>query len=119
MKAGNPRSLPRIQQRAHLGLTENPVPRRRLSTFLAALLTAVMVRIRDSTGLAPPPHIFTTEEVHWLSPELENEFDGMITIEEPAEPDEVSHQPPEASASRRGPLRAVRRLFARMMRGRG
>ena len=95
------------------------MPRRRLSTFLAALLTAVMVRIRDSTGLAPPPHIFTTEEVHWPSPELENEFDGMITIEEPVEPDEVSHQPPEASASRRGPLRAVRRLFARMMRGRG
>ena len=90
--------------------------RRRLSTFLAALLTAVMVGIRDSTGLAPPPHIFTTEEVHWLSPELENEFDDVITIEEPAGPDEVSEPPPAASSSRRGPLRAVRRLLARMMR---
>ncbi len=90
--------------------------RRRLSTFLAALLTAVMVGIRDSTGLAPPPHIFTTEEVHWLSPELDNELDGMITIAESAEPDEVTYQPPAASASRRGPLHAARTLLARMMR---
>jgi len=90
--------------------------RRRLSTFLAALLTAVMVGIRDSTGLAPPPYVFKTEEVHWLSPELENEFDGMVTIEEPAEPDEVASQTPAASPSRRRPFRAVRRLLARMMR---
>lgn len=90
--------------------------RRRMSTFLAALITAVMVGIRDSTGLAPPPPLFVTEEVHWLSPELDNELDGMITIAESAEADEMKYQPPAASASRRGPLRTVRTLLARMMR---
>ena len=73
---------------------------------------------RDFLSAATPSRV-TRMIRRGLSPELENEFDGMITIEEPVEPDEVSHQPPEASASRRGPLRAVRRLFPRMMRGRG
>ncbi len=90
--------------------------RRSVSTFLAALLTALMVGMRDSTGLAPPPPLFITEEVHWLSPELDDELDGMITFEESPEPDEVKYEPPAASAAGRGPLRAVRALLARMMR---
>jgi hypothetical protein len=34
-------------------------------------MVAVMVGIRESTGTAPPPPIFVTERVEWLSPELD------------------------------------------------
>ena len=88
--------------------------RRKLSTVLAALVAAVMIGIRDSTGLAPPPPIFVAEEVHWLSPELDDELDGMVTIAESAEHHEVRTRPLGVSASRR----SIRALLSRMIRRR-
>jgi len=49
------------------------VSRRSLPALLAAMMTAVMIGIRDSTGLAPPPPLLPVEEIHWLSPELEGD----------------------------------------------
>lgn len=44
---------------------------------MAAMLAAMMIGMRDATGLAPP--LFVSEEVHWLSPEREGDLELEIT----------------------------------------
>lgn len=70
----------------------------RLRRILTSLGVAVMVGLRESTGLAPPPPKLVTEEVEWLSPEPEQNdgLDGLLGSPDPCEP------PP------RSPVRAAR-----------
>ena len=56
---------------------------RRLSTLATAALFAVMVGIRESTGLAPPPPTLSTEEVAWLSPERPDAGGFYVVFEDP------------------------------------
>lgn len=60
----------------------------RLRRILTSLGVAVMVGLRESTGLAPPPPKLVTEEVEWLSPEPEQDdgLDGLLGSPGPYEP---------------------------------
>lgn len=66
--------------------------RRSVPAFLIAMTVAVMVGIREATGLAPPPPTLSNEEVVWLSPEREGD-PGLFVVFEDPEPEAV-----EASA---------------------
>jgi hypothetical protein len=57
--------------------------RRSISTILVTLVVAMMVGLREATGTAPPPPTLSTEEIVWLSPELENDLDGLVVFEDP------------------------------------
>ena len=47
--------------------------RRSVSTLLITAMVAMMVGMREATGIGPPPPTLTTEEIEWLSPEPEND----------------------------------------------
>ena len=57
--------------------------RRNISTILITLTVAVMVGIREATGLAPPPPTLGTEEVVWLAPERDGDAGLFIVLEDP------------------------------------
>ena len=82
--------------------------RRSISTLFLSLLVAVMVGIRESTGLAPPPPMLGTEEIEWLSPEREDNPGLFIVFEDP-EPT-VAPTTPEAPR-RAGALHRLLALF--------
>ncbi len=88
--------------------------KRTVSTFLAALLTAMMFGMRDATGMAPPPPLFVTEEIHWLSPELDGDPDTSVSFADPdsSEATEAVDVPP---AVEREPVSSAWRWLARIM----
>ncbi|MEM7414412.1 MAG: hypothetical protein AAF389_02880 [Gemmatimonadota bacterium] len=74
--------------------------RRSMRAVAAAALFGVMVGIRESTGLAPPPPTLTTERVEWLSPDRPDAGGFFLVLEDPevtdADPVEVSARKPSA-----------------------
>ena len=84
--------------------------RRGLSTFLMAVMVAVMVGLREATGMAPPPPVLGTEEIHWLAPDLDDDPPFELVLPE-ADHAMLDVAPSEAPAQRRGALHAVRRFL--------
>lgn len=92
--------------------------RRSLSAMLATLMVAVMLGVRDAAGLAPPLPTTSTEEIHWLSPGLEDELDLDVVIAESEEALEVGEDRPVLDKADRGLAFTTRRFFSRLF-GRG
>lgn len=80
---------------------------RRLSSLLMSMIVAVMVGIRESTGLAPPPPLLITEEIEWLSPGSDDEPEADVYFQDP-EP--IVARPDHEEDSGRE-LDLLRRLF--------
>lgn len=86
--------------------------RRGPKAFLMTVIVALMVGLRESTGLAPPPPILVTERVEWLSPESEKETPPVFL----GEPGAVLHRTEQRTSSpRKGDL--LRRTAAFVLRG--
>ena len=87
--------------------------RRNITTFLISMTVAVMVGIREATGLAPPPPTLGSEEVVWLSPERDGDPGIFVVLEDPepqtTEPLVRSPQQPRVSL--------LARVFGRLGRG--
>ena len=86
---------------------------RRLSTLATAALFAVMVGVRESTGLAPPPPTLSTEEIEWLSPERPDAGGFYVVFENP----EIA----ETSVTERSerPSGLFKRILGSVLRSRG
>ncbi len=87
--------------------------RRGFSTLAVSLVVAVMVGVRESTGLAPPPPTLMTEEIEWLSPERPDAGGFYVVYEDP-EPmeSEGAAPPPRVRTGRLG--RWMRALAPRL-----
>ena len=90
--------------------------RRSVSTLLITAIVAVMVGIRDATGIGPPPPTLSTEEIEWLSPERENDPGLLVVLEEPAPVEARVESDPEVGT--RPALFEWARTFFRTIGGR-
>ena len=89
--------------------------RRSLSTILATLIVAVMVGVREASGIAPPPPTLSTEEIEWLSPELDHDLEFMVVIEDPGQFPPIV-QPEAVPVSDRSLMGAAKAMVRRMLR---
>ena len=90
--------------------------RRSLWTFLMALVVSVMVGLREATGIGPPPPTLSTEEIHWLSPELDNDPGMDIVISDDAPLPDADALVERVAAPPRGVLRSAHRLLRSFFR---
>lgn len=84
--------------------------RRSISTLLITLTVAMMVGMREATGLAPPPPTLGNEEIVWLSPEREGDPGLFIVFENP-EPEVVEPAAHGSAAPRDGVFRRLMMRF--------
>ena len=56
---------------------------RSISTVVLTLTVAVMVGVREATGLAPPPPALGNEEIVWLAPERDGDPGYFLVLEDP------------------------------------
>ena len=84
----------------------------------------MIIGYRNATGLAPPIIPFATEEIHWLSPELDGDPDLEIVYAEELTADGagreevVEDEAEDRATPRPGPLRTVWTLLSRIVRHR-
>ena len=91
--------------------------RRRVSAFGIAVLTGLMLGLREGTGLAPRPPLIVTEEVHWLSSGLDHEPDFDYRFG-PVPEDKVGVDEGPNEGVPRGRMGALKSLIGRFL-GRG
>jgi hypothetical protein len=84
--------------------------RRSVTALLISAMVAVMVGMREATGIAPPPPTLSTEDVVWLSPEPEEDV-GFEVVFGDAAPSVPSNQSQQETRSRRGLLARATGFF--------
>ncbi len=88
--------------------------RRSLSTMLVTLMVAVMLGVRDAAGLAPSLPTTSTEEIHWLSPGLDDQLDLDVVIAESEGTLEPGEARPALDEPDRGLAFTARAFFSRL-----